>query len=135
MTQEKSTQNTIFDMSKIKANIEKKLGKNEIIGQGGQISEQKIQRTTESLKKDKKARKYVLTGISGFDELFENDLSLAKTYDFDGIGLLNQILSEYSQTGLEKDITQRFNKNNVPVEEEKGKKIKQKRKLEEDIKS
>ncbi|QEE14761.1 hypothetical protein DSAG12_00577 [Promethearchaeum syntrophicum] len=62
------------------------------------------------------------------DKLFENDLSLAKTYDFDGIGLLNQILSEYSQNCLEKDITQRFINNNVPNEKEKGKKVKQKRK-------
>jgi len=62
------------------------------------------------------------------DELFENDFSLAKTYDFDGIGLLNQILSEYSQNRLEKDITQRFIKNNIPLEKQKGKKVKQKRK-------
>jgi len=62
------------------------------------------------------------------DELFENDLSLAQTYDFDGIGLLNQILSEYSQNGLEKDITQRFSKNNVQIEKDKEKKVKRKRK-------
>jgi len=74
MTQETSEPNNIFDMSKIKANIEKKLGKNEVIEQSSQISEQKIQHTTENLKKDKKAKKYVLTGISGFDELFENGI-------------------------------------------------------------
>ena len=42
------------------------------------------------------------------DELFKDDISLAKTYDFDGIRLLNQILSEYSESGLEKDIKNRF---------------------------
>jgi hypothetical protein len=62
------------------------------------------------------------------DELFQNDLSLAKTYDFDGFGLLNQILSEYSQTGLEKDIKKRFIRNSVPVEKDKEKQLKKKKK-------
>ncbi|MHA1562048.1 MAG: hypothetical protein ACTSPA_07965, partial [Promethearchaeota archaeon] len=54
------------------------------------------------------------------DELFQKDLSLAQTYDFDGLDLLNQILSEYTQTGLEKDIQNRFNRNLAPVEKDKG---------------
>ena len=74
MTQKKGEQNIIFDMSKIKADIENKLGRNEVIEQGSRISEQKIQHTTEILKKDKKAKKYVVTGMSGFDELFENGI-------------------------------------------------------------
>jgi len=62
------------------------------------------------------------------DELFQKDLSLAKTYDFDGFGLLNQLLSEYTQTGLEKDIKKRFIKDSVPLEEDKKKKLKKKKK-------
>ncbi|MHA1512128.1 MAG: hypothetical protein ACTSRX_10465 [Promethearchaeota archaeon] len=62
------------------------------------------------------------------DELFQKDLSLAKTYDFDGFGLLNQLLSEYTQTGLEKDIKNRFIKDSVPLEEDKKKKLKKKKK-------
>jgi len=58
------------------------------------------------------------------DELFQ----LAKTYDFDGFGLLNQLLSEYTQTGLEKDIKKRFIKDSVPLEEDKKKKLKKKKK-------
>jgi KaiC/GvpD/RAD55 family RecA-like ATPase len=74
MPREKSEQNTIFDMSKIKANIEKKLGKNENKEQTDQSLEQKIQHATDDFKKDKKVKKFVLTGISGFDELFENGI-------------------------------------------------------------
>ncbi len=74
MTQKKSEQNTIFDMSKIKANIEKKLGTNKTIKQEGTILEQKIQHTTKNLNKDGKEKKYVLTGVPGFDELFENGI-------------------------------------------------------------
>lgn len=58
------------------------------------------------------------------DELFHKDLSLAKTYDFDGFGLLNQILSEYSQTGLENDIKARF----TSLEKDKKKRFKKKKK-------
>ena len=58
------------------------------------------------------------------DELFQKDLSLAKTYDFDGFGLLNQVLSEYSQAGLEKDIKERFIEKLVPLEKDKGKRSK-----------
>ena len=58
------------------------------------------------------------------DELFQKDLSLAKTYDFDGFGLLNQILSEYSQTGLENDIKERF----TGSEKDKKKRFKKKKK-------
>ena len=62
------------------------------------------------------------------DDLFQKDLSLAKTYDFDGFGLLNQILSEYSQTGLEKDIKKSFIKDIDPLEKDKKKKLKKKKK-------
>ena len=64
------------------------------------------------------------------DELFQNDLSLAKTYDFDGFGLLNQILSEYSQNGLEEDLKKRFIRKIDPLEidEEKQKKKNRKKK-------
>ena len=58
------------------------------------------------------------------DDLFQKDLSLAKTYDFDGFGLLNQILSEYTQTGLEEDIKNRF----TGVEKDKKKRFKKKKK-------
>jgi KaiC/GvpD/RAD55 family RecA-like ATPase len=61
-------------MLKIKTNIEKRLGINKVIEKDSQILEQKIQHTNENLKKDKKVKKYVLTGISGFDELFENGI-------------------------------------------------------------
>ncbi|MCJ7572625.1 MAG: AAA family ATPase [Candidatus Thermoplasmatota archaeon] len=74
MMQKKSEQNTIFNMSKIKENIEKELGKNETIKQDVKILEQKIQNTTENLKKDKKMKTYVLTGVPGFDELFEKGI-------------------------------------------------------------
>ncbi len=62
------------------------------------------------------------------DELFENNLSLAKIYDFDGFGLLNQLLSEYTQTELEKDIKKRFIEKLVPLEKDKEKKLKKKKK-------
>jgi len=58
------------------------------------------------------------------DEVFQNDLSLAKTYDYDGFSLLNQILSEYTQSGLEKDIKKRFIEKLVPLEKDKGKRSK-----------
>ncbi|MHA1718389.1 MAG: hypothetical protein ACTSXK_02585, partial [Promethearchaeota archaeon] len=58
------------------------------------------------------------------DELFKDDISLAKTYDFDGIRLLNQILSEYSESGLEKDIKKRFIEKIEPLEKDKGKRSK-----------
>jgi KaiC/GvpD/RAD55 family RecA-like ATPase len=74
MTQEKSKQNTIFDMSKIKAKIEKKLGKDENKEYTDRSFEQKIQYTTEDFKKDRKAKEFVLTGISGFDELFKDGI-------------------------------------------------------------
>ena len=61
------------------------------------------------------------------DELFQKDLSLAQTYDYDGLDLLNQILSEYSQTGLEKDIKKRFIEKIVPLEKDKGKRSKNKK--------
>ncbi len=60
------------------------------------------------------------------DELFQKDLSLAQTYDFDGLDLLNQILSEYTQTGLEKDIKKRFTE--LEKDKDKGKTKKKKKK-------
>ena len=66
--------------------------------------------------------------LNTIDELFQKDLSLAQTYDFDGLDLLNQILSEYTTTGLEKDIQNRFNRNLSPLEKDRGKKLKRKKK-------
>ena len=66
--------------------------------------------------------------LNTIDELFQKDLSLAQTYDFDGLDLLNQILSEYTTTGLEKDIQNRFNRNLSPLEKDKEKKLKRKKK-------
>ncbi|DAC73091.1 MAG TPA: hypothetical protein DSN98_01995 [Thermoplasmata archaeon] len=74
MTKKESEQDTIFDMSKIKSIIEKKLGDGESKKQDGQTLESKTQRTVEDLKEVNDTKKYVITGIPGFDELFENGI-------------------------------------------------------------
>jgi KaiC/GvpD/RAD55 family RecA-like ATPase len=68
MDEKKSKQDNNFDMAKIKAEIENRLkGTDETL-------EQKTQQTHETVHEAKKAKKFVLTGISGFDELFENGI-------------------------------------------------------------
>lgn len=72
-----------FDMSKIKAEIEKKLKKGHIDENEAQILEQRapIKHVVETLKEKEESKalkkekgKYVLTGVPGFDELFENGI-------------------------------------------------------------
>jgi KaiC/GvpD/RAD55 family RecA-like ATPase len=68
MDEKKSKQDNNFDMAKIKAEIENRLkGTDETL-------EQKTQQTHETVHEAKKTKKFVLTGISGFDELFENGI-------------------------------------------------------------
>jgi KaiC/GvpD/RAD55 family RecA-like ATPase len=75
MDEKKSKQDTIFDMAKIKAGIENKLKGTDDKGYStGGILEQKTQQMHETKNEAKKGKKFVLTGISGFDELFENGI-------------------------------------------------------------
>ncbi len=75
MDEKKSKQDTIFDMTKIKAGIENKLKGTDDKGYStGGTLEQKTQQTHETKNEAKKGKKFVLTGISGFDELFENGI-------------------------------------------------------------
>jgi len=74
MNEKKSRQDNSFDMSKIKAEIENKLKGTSDYGYSTGTLEQKTQYTLEAVNKAKKAKKYVLTGVSGFDELFENGI-------------------------------------------------------------
>jgi KaiC/GvpD/RAD55 family RecA-like ATPase len=74
MNEKKRMQDNSFDMSKIKAEIENKLKGTVDYGYSTGTVEQKTQHTLEAVNKAKKAKKYVLTGVSGFDELFENGI-------------------------------------------------------------
>ena len=75
MDEKNSKQGTIFDMAKIKAGIENKLKGTDDKGNstGGSL-EQKTQQIHEAKNEARKGKKFVLTGISGFDELFENGI-------------------------------------------------------------
>lgn len=74
MTKNESEQNTIFDISKIKAIIEKKLGDGKSKKQDNQNLEQKTQNSTNDSKEVAKTKKYEITGITGFDELFDKGI-------------------------------------------------------------
>jgi KaiC/GvpD/RAD55 family RecA-like ATPase len=75
MDEKKSKQGAIFDMAKIKAGIENKLkGTDDKDTSTGGSSEQKTQQIHESKNEAKKGKKFVITGISGFDELFEDGI-------------------------------------------------------------
>ena len=74
MNEKKNGQDNSFDMSKIKAEIENKLKGTGDYGYSAGTLEQKTQHTLEAVNKAKKTKKYVLTGVSGFDELFENGI-------------------------------------------------------------
>ena len=75
MDEKKSKQGTIFDMAKIKAGIENKLkGTDDKDYSTGGTLEQKTQQIHETKNESKKGKKFVITGISGFDELFENGI-------------------------------------------------------------
>ena len=75
MDEKKSKQGTIFDMAKIKAGIENKLkGTDDKDNSTGGTLEQKTQQIHETKNESKKGKKFVITGISGFDELFENGI-------------------------------------------------------------
>jgi len=77
MTEKKSGNNTSFDMSKIKAEVERKLK--------GSVTHESETQTLEQIEvapamqkaetsKEVDAKKYVLTGVTGFDELFEQGI-------------------------------------------------------------
>jgi KaiC/GvpD/RAD55 family RecA-like ATPase len=75
MDEKKSKQGIIFDMAKIKAGIENKLkGTDDKDNSTGGSLDQKTQQIHETKNEAKKGKKFVLTGISGFDELFENGI-------------------------------------------------------------
>ena len=75
MDEKTSKQGTIFDMAKIKAGIENKLkGTDDKDTSTGKTLEQKTQQTHETKNEAKRGKKFVITGISGFDELFEDGI-------------------------------------------------------------
>lgn len=75
MNEKKSKENNNFDIAKIKAQIEGRLkGTDDDSCSTGRHLEQKTQHTLEIVNEVKTGKKFVLTGISGFDELFENGI-------------------------------------------------------------
>ena len=76
MSEKKSKHdNTNFDMAEIKADIERKLkGDDGDNYPKARILEQKTQQAVEVSKKAKKAKKYVMTGVTGFDKLLEQGI-------------------------------------------------------------
>ena len=75
---EHAQKSPIFDITKIKADIEKKLKKGHIEDHEAQILEQRapVHHAIKDLKEKKEPSKgnYVVTGVPGFDELFEDGI-------------------------------------------------------------